>query len=42
MGARTARPDPSELKRMADRSRDPVIARALRDLAAEYERMERD
>ncbi len=41
MGARTARSNPSELKRLADRSRDPVVAQALRDLAAEYERMAR-
>ena len=32
-------PDPERLRAMAKDSQDPVIRRALHDLAAEYERM---
>ena len=32
-------PDPERLRTMAKDSQDPIIRRALRDLADEYERM---
>jgi hypothetical protein len=35
------RPNPDALRQMADEATDPIVAQALRDLAAEYERIER-
>jgi hypothetical protein len=36
------RPTPERLREMAGSSHDPIIRRALRDLADEYERMNRE
>lgn len=42
MPASYRRPSPERLREMAGSSNDPIIARALRDLANEYERMNRE
>lgn len=39
MKQETHRPDAAKLRSMADESKDPIVALALRDLAAEYERI---
>lgn len=39
MNQQLRRPNPAALRLMADEARDPIIAQALRDLAAEYERI---
>jgi len=36
------KPDIATLRSMARQARDPIVAQALRDLADEYERLERD
>ncbi|MEA1072231.1 hypothetical protein SH584_08540 [Sphingomonas sp. LY29] len=42
MSIAAPRPDAKTLRSMAEKADDPVIAQALRDLAAEYERMARE
>ena len=39
MKQETHRPDPARLRSMAEEAKDPIVAQALRDLAAEYERI---
>lgn len=36
------KPDIATLRAMAQQAKDPVVAKALRDLADEYERLEQD
>ena len=40
MNQQAHRPNPAALRQMADEAPNPIVAQALRDLAAEYERIE--
>ena len=40
MNQQAHRSNPAALRRMADEAANPIVAQALRDLAAEYERIE--
>lgn len=40
MNQQAQRLNPVALRLMADEAKDPIVAKALRDLAAEYERNE--
>ena len=40
MNQQSHRPNPAALRQMADEAPNPIVAQALRDLAAEYERIE--
>ena len=40
MNQQAQRSNPATLRLMADEATDPIIAQALRDLAAEFERIE--
>ena len=40
MNEQAQRPTPVALRQAANEARNPIVAQALRDLAAEYERIE--
>ena len=40
MNEQAHRPNPAALRQMAAEALNPIVAQALRDLAAEYERIE--
>ena len=40
MNEQAQRPTPVTLRQAANEARNPIVAQALRDLAAEYERIE--